>query len=115
MPTLLVEAQNICGQPSDFVLFGLEPKEEESTMEQLGEDCFVMPLFSELHGEWHNAVTIREPTLVDPGVVIQRAFEVDYDVRKLRWVAPSTHSRRWFLRVLRWGDHNLLKQPGPLL
>ncbi len=116
---LTLEAQNICGHISTFLLIGLEPASAEPVRQEHeggnGSRHIAIPIFSDAHVErWNRAITINLES-VQPGTIIRQEVELEYDPRHLRWVTIKKLCSHFFVHHLRWGEHDLMIQPGPLL
>lgn len=106
MAKLTLVAQNICGAPSRFLLLGQEPAEMAPI--KPGE---VVYQFASERARQHTVITI-ESKPVEPGRVLCKEAELDYDVRTLSWVVPHELRRRFRILRFTWGDHSLLATKG---
>jgi len=96
-------ATNICGSRSPFCLVGLLPKLTEPT----GQDVII-----DLSADLDEVVRVQSPG-VDPGETLVVVADVDdVDLCRAQWTVPRNLRGRFRLDVLRWGDLDLLEQPG---
>ncbi len=108
---LTIRAENVCGSTSDFVLLGQEPVKVDKHGPYQDDVPADDKVLIDLTVDFHTVVTIAA-TAIGAGETFCKEVELDYDVTSLQWTVPPANRHRFLLHELRWGDHNLIKQPG---
>ena len=112
MATLEIEAENVSGSTSEFLLLGLRRKgtvEPVDAGETEGTGLVVVEFTTP--DDWDVVVRLHHPS-VAPGEKLCESVLVDVDCFALRWHVPSAHQGRFHLHNFTWQGRPLLEKPG---
>lgn len=108
MARLEIEAENVSGSPSPFLMLGLRRK---SAPRGGNSDQGLVVVEITTPDDWDVVVKLDHP-LIEPGGTLRESVELEVDCAALRWHVPHEFRGRFRLRRFVFAERSLIEKSG---